>query len=75
MWDKGLDYEVAQLAHGIADFLVLVDALANPLLHLLEVLLNANETEFTASLNQLIGLHHQRLQLAHQKHELSPGLC
>jgi len=62
VWHERLDDEVAQLADCISDLLVLVEALTNPLLHLLEGLLDTNQSQLSAALDQLIGLHHQRLQ-------------
>jgi len=62
VWHERLDNEVAQLADCISDLLVLVEALTNPLLHLLEGLLNTNQSQLSAALDQLIGLDHQRLQ-------------
>jgi len=62
VWHERLDNEVAQLADCISDLLVLVEALTNPLLHLLEGLLDTNQSQLSAALDQLIGLDHQRLQ-------------
>lgn len=62
MWQEGFNDKVAQLAHSIANLLILVYSLANPFLHLFESLLNANQAELTTSLDELIRFNHKRLK-------------
>lgn len=62
MGQEGFDDEVAQLAHCIANLLIFVYSLANPFFHLVEGLLDANQAQFTTSLDELIGFHHKWLK-------------
>lgn len=59
--NERLDDEVAQLAIGVSDLLVFSHSLADPLLHLLEVLVDSNQTQLSTTLYKLIWLHDQRL--------------
>lgn len=68
VWQEGFNDKVAQLAHSVANLLILVYSLANPFLHLFESLLNANQAQFTTSLDELIGFNHKRLKNGKGKH-------
>lgn len=61
MRQKRLDNERAQLADRGADGLVLAQTLGHPLLDLCEVLVDGDQSQLAATLDQLVGLHHQRL--------------
>lgn len=63
MTQEGLDDEVLEFTAGLTNLLVLVHALVDPFFALSEVAVDLDQTEFSASLDQLIGFYDEALLL------------
>lgn len=61
VWHERLDNETLELASGLADHLVLVDALGYPLLALAEIGVHLDQAQLAPALDQLIGLDDETL--------------
>lgn len=61
MRHKRLDDKIPQLSDSRTDLLVFAHSLLHPLFNLFEVFIDRNQSQFAATLDQLVGFHDERL--------------